>query len=193
MKKTVTLMLAALFAFLPFCKMLAAAGNDRNTTIRIEKYGVEFSLPKKRWEVRDLSSVNIPKEEGGKKRNVKIATAEDNKKIAYVRLFTKKAGDVSVEVWMGNRIPNIIQKFGKNGGSFEKGEKKKELNISSGQTVYIVYKDLQVGTKRKQKYVAFVYFKHNGRYYYFLVHNKKKSGRLENFIENTLVPGIKLF
>ncbi len=193
-RKAITPYIAVFAAILVFWQQNTAVADDH--TLRIEEYGIKFSLEdkdeKSRWEITDLSQENRP---NGKKKAVIIASANDKFEVANFRLFArKKNSNKSLGEWVKKHIKKRLKKYSRYWSGYSiNNQSEVELPISSGGTARVKYISLNLLGEGITKDTAFVYFPHKGRYYYFFVFNSDASFELKDFVEKILLPGLELF
>ncbi len=192
MKKALILPLSLMFVSILLFWQQNTAVASVHSTLRIEKYGIEFSLVDKeeesRWRIKDLSRKNISTE---KKKLVRIAYAKDEYDVANVRLYVQdEYNKMPIEEWIENPIKEVLQRYSGGGYSVEKRLYVKKI-IASGEIVSVKYKTLFINGYSRN--IAFVYFTHNRRYYFFFVSNYGGDFKVNGFVEKILLPGIVLF
>lgn len=186
MNMPIIIFFVVVMAFLP----TSAAASAWDTPIRLERYGVELTLPI-RWELRDLTERYGPAPEG---ESAPLLLAKDDRQRANIEFYAMKPkAGISIDEWVEGMIPGYLDRYSSPYGYDTASPEYKVAEIFPGTVVEIIYYRLQyILPFDRQRSVAFVYFEHAGYYFYMFVFNRRFYP-LEWEIEQTILPGLRLF
>lgn len=166
----------------------AASGVGGLSTLNVAKYGIELTLPK-RWDL-----VEVDKAANKKGKLKLVLDAPDALGEKNVSLYARKAKKREpLKDWVKKNIPKVLDLYSAGHGYSLNEIHKKEVVLESGIPVFIEYHVITINGIIRE--VAFVYFSHSNRYFYFVVFNSKTFAHIKKstFVEEILIPNLKLF
>ncbi len=177
------------FVAITFFSGLAFAGETK--TVNAGAYGIEFSISSKGsvfqpdFKLIDLSKKNKPKKGGLRV----VAQGFNKKKTATLMLAVRSKDYGPFEKWKDATSKSTLKWYSGKRGFNILLSSNESVVIGSGETVTASFKKLDINGNIR--YVATVFFVHNGRYSMFFVANKKD--KVMNFVMEELLPGLRLF
>lgn len=172
--------------------LVCLSANALADTLHLVDYGMKLTLPE-RWELKDLTGqYNDVEAEGW----LPVAEATDSRGRANMVLYAKRArAGESLDELMRTVMPGRLAAYSV---LYERGNiPVRERTEDAARTVgadtravvkyYRFYYDTPVVHERS---AAFVYFRHEGFFFYLFVHNAEASAPLRWDVERNIIPGI---
>ncbi len=171
--------------FLASCQTTGVKADSPKNTVRLEKYGIEFTLPD-RWKIAT------------ERKEDRILKATDKHEEANINLYIVKEDEKkSLDEWMQEQIPEQLGRWSKHNAYSIRFTERKKITTASGKIVDVKYHsiNLETGKGDRRRETAFVYFSHSDFYFYLFVYNKRgRSGyrrSIDKEIEEIILLGIK--